>query len=188
VGLGLTITKLLTAVLGGDLAVKSEPGVGSAFKVRLLLSEAPSPAERPSSDRRPVGYLGPRRRILVTDDDPSHLNLTREILQPLGFDLTFARDGEGCVEQAKASPPDLVMLDISMPGMDGWEAARQVRAHLGEEVAILMCSANAHDFSRNRRDDDPHDDFLIKPYEIDDLMERLETLLSLEWARPEAAE
>jgi len=190
IGLGLTITKLLTAVLGGDLTVQSEPGVGSAFKVRLLLSEAPSPAERTSAERRAVGYEGARRKILVTDDDPTHLNLTREILQPLGFDLAFARDGEGCVAQAGADPPDLVMLDISMPGMSGWEAARAVRERLGDQVVILMVSANAHDFSRTRREDDPHDDFLIKPYEIDDLMERLQTLLDLKWVtRPaEAAE
>ena len=190
VGLGLTITKLLTAVLGGDLTVRSEIGAGSVFKVRLLLSEASSPTERPAHERRPVGYVGPRRKILVTDDDPAHLNLTREILQPLGFDLAFARDGEGCVEQANADPPDLIMLDISMPGLNGWEAARRVRASLGDSVAILMASANAHDFSRNRREDDPHDDFLIKPYEIDDLMERLQTLLDLTWtsASTEAAE
>jgi DNA-binding response OmpR family regulator len=57
-------------------------------------------------------------------------------------------------------------------------------------VVILMASANAHDFSRTRREDDPHDDFLIKPYEIDDLMERLQTLLDLEWVShpAEAAE
>jgi signal transduction histidine kinase/CheY-like chemotaxis protein len=190
VGLGLTITKLLAAVLGGELTVKSQPGAGSVFKVRLLLSEAPLPAERPAAERRATGYAGPRRKILVTDDDPTHLNLTREILHPLGFDLAFARDGEACVEQAGAEPPDLVMLDISMPGMDGWEAARRVRALLGEAVAILMVSANAHDFSRTRREDDPHDDFLIKPYEIDDLMERLQTLLDLEWVShpAEAAE
>jgi signal transduction histidine kinase/ActR/RegA family two-component response regulator len=186
VGLGLTITKLLTAVLGGELTVRSQLGAGSLFKVRLLLSEAPLPAERPAAERRATGYVGPRRKILVTDDDPTHLNLTREILHPLGFELAFARDGEACVEQAAADPPDLVMLDISMPGMDGWEAARRVRAKLGDAVVILMVSANAHDFSRSRREDDPHDDFLIKPYEIDDLLERLQTLLDLQWASSSA--
>ncbi|HEY3697231.1 ATP-binding response regulator, partial [Phenylobacterium sp.] len=186
IGLGLTITKLLTAVMGGELTVTSELGVGSAFRVRLLLSEAPLPAERPAAERRATGYQGPRRKILVTDDDPTHLDLTREILQPLGFDLSFSRDGPGCIELARSGEPDLVILDISMPGMNGWEAARAVRAALGESVAILMVSANAHDFSRTRREDDPHDDFLIKPYEIDDLMERLQTLLDLQWVSPAA--
>jgi signal transduction histidine kinase/CheY-like chemotaxis protein len=181
IGLGLTITKLLTAVMGGELTVTSTLGVGSAFRVRLLLSEAPLPAERPAAERRANGYAGRRRKILVTDDDPTHLDLTREILQPLGFDLSFSRDGPGCIALARNQAPDLVILDISMPGMNGWEAARAVRAALGESVAILMVSANAHDFSRTRREDDPHDDFLIKPYEIDDLMERLQTLLDLEW-------
>jgi len=72
-----------------------------------------------------------------------------------------------------------------MPGMNGWEAARILRQELGEAVAILMVSANAHDFSRTRREDDPHDDFLIKPYEVDDLLARVETLLDLSWTYAE---
>jgi len=181
IGLGLTITKLLATVLGGELTVESQPGVGSMFRVKLLLSEARTlPAERPS-DLRIGGYSGRRRRVLVTDDDPTHLNLLREILAPLGFDLDFASDGAAALAAASERPPDLVIMDISMPGMNGWEAARRLRAGR-DDLAILMVSANGHDFSRSRREDDPHDDFLIKPYEVDDLLERLETLLDLEWA------
>ena len=186
IGLGLTITKLLATVLGGELTVVSEPGAGSTFRVKLLLSEARTlPAERPR-DRRAEGYAGRRRRVLVTDDDPTHLDLLREILAPLGFDLDFASDGAAALTAAALRPPDLAIMDISMPGMNGWEAARRLRA-VREDLAILMVSANGHDFSRSRREDDPHDDFLIKPYEVDDLLERLETLLDLQWV-PAAAE
>jgi len=185
IGLGLTITKLLATVLGGELTVASEPGAGSTFRVKLLLSEARTlPAERPH-DRRAEGYAGRRRRVLVTDDDPTHLDLLREILAPLGFDLDFASDGAAALTAAALRPPDLAIMDISMPGMDGWEAARRLRAGR-EDLAILMVSANGHDFSRSRREDDPHDDFLIKPYEVDDLLERLETLLDLQWVQAAA--
>jgi DNA-binding response OmpR family regulator len=74
-----------------------------------------------------------------------------------------------------------------MPGMDGWTAARELRARLGPDLAILMVSANGHDFSRTRLEDDPHDDFLIKPYEVDDLYERLRVLLDLEWRQDDPA-
>jgi CheY-like chemotaxis protein/anti-sigma regulatory factor (Ser/Thr protein kinase) len=181
VGLGLTITKVLTTVLGGEITVASEPGKGSAFTVKLMLSQTPPPTEPRVNDHRIAGYEGRKRSILVTDDDPTHLELMREWLQPIGFDLAFARDGAACLDLAERDPPDLVIMDISMPGIDGWEAAKRLRAVHGDRLAILMVSANAHDFSRTRRQDDPHDDFLTKPYEVNDLFERLQLLLDLEW-------
>jgi signal transduction histidine kinase/CheY-like chemotaxis protein len=181
VGLGLTITKVLTVVLGGDITVKSEPGVGSTFSVKLLLSETQSPIALQPTDQKIVGYLGRRRRILVTDDDPIHLELVQKFLEPVGFELSIARDGESCLELARIAPPDLAMMDITMPGMNGWDAAAALRELCGDDLAILMVSANAHDFSRGRRESDTHDDFLIKPYEISDLFERLQALLDLEW-------
>jgi CheY-like chemotaxis protein len=190
VGLGLTITKVLVALLGGDVSLKSTPGVGSAFTVKLLLSQTPPPVEEQTRGQGIHGYLGRRRRILVTDDDSTHLDLVRQFLQPLGFELSFAVDGESGLDLARSERPDLAIMDIAMPGMDGWTCARGMRELLGEDVAILMVSANAHDFSRGRREDDPHDDYLIKPYEVGDLYERLKTLLDLEWTatpQPQAA-
>jgi CheY-like chemotaxis protein len=187
VGLGLTITKVLVTVLGGDIQVRSEKGKGSAFVVKLHLSDRRQPMERKPRSQPINGYRGARRRILVTDDDPVHLDLLRDLLAPLGFELTFASDGEACLAAAAREPPDLAMMDVSMPGMDGWTAARELRARLGPDLAILMVSANGHDFSRTRLEDDPHDDFLIKPYEVDDLYERLRVLLDLEWRQDDPA-
>ena len=187
VGLGLTITKVLVTVLGGDIQVVSTPGKGSAFTVKLHLSERRLPLEPAPRTQAICGYLGPRRRVLVTDDDPVHLDLIRDLLEPLGFELAFAGDGEACLTAASRVRPDLAMMDVSMPGMDGWTAARELRARLGQDVAILMVSANGYDFSRTRLEDDPHDDFLIKPYEVDDLYERLRVLLDLEWRHREPA-
>ena len=79
------------------------------------------------------------------------------------------------------------MLDISMRGRDGWETARALRAEHGDDPVILMVSANVHDFQRSRREDDPHDDYLTKPFEIDALLERIATLLTIEWTRGVAA-
>lgn len=136
---------------------------------------------------RVTGYAGPRRRILVTDHDPAHQAMVSNALAPLGFDLTYASGGDACIASVRAVLPDLVMLDITMPGRDGWETARAIRAKHGDDPIILMVSANVHDFQRSRREDDPHDDFLTKPFEFDALLERIGTLLGVEWTHGDSA-
>src|SRR3546814_8861024 len=93
--------------------------------------------------------------------------MVRNVLAPLGFDLVFADNGEACLAVCRAQLPDLVMLDIPMPGRDGWDTARAIREEHGADPMILMVSANVHDFQRSHRADDPHDDFLSKPFEFD---------------------
>ena len=179
VGLGLTITRMLVDVMGGQLTVRSTPGVGSTFLVKMFFSEAEAPPEERAQSRA-LAYAGSRRRILIVDDDPAHLELARDVLAPAGFDLAFAANGQLALEAFRAAPPDLVMMDIAMPVMDGWAAARAIRALHGEAVPILMVSANVHDFQRARRADDPHDDYLTKPYDIEVLLDRVAMLLDLE--------
>jgi signal transduction histidine kinase/CheY-like chemotaxis protein/purine-cytosine permease-like protein len=187
IGLGLTITRLLTDIMGAELSVESRPGAGSNFKVRMFLSDAPPSATAAPAGSSITGYAGPRRRILITDDDPAHLAMVGNVLAPLGFDLAFADNADACLAMCRAELPDLVMLDITMPGRDGWDTARIIRADHGDDPMILMVSANVHDFQRSRRQDDPHDDFLTKPFEFDTLIDRIGTLLSLEWTHGGAA-
>lgn len=121
----------------------------------------------------------------MVDDDAAHLDLVRDLLSPYPFDLDFAPSGEAGLAAFGRQSPDLVMMDIAMPGMDGWETARTLRQRHGENVPILMVSANVHDFQRTRRPDDPHDDYLLKPYEVDALLDRIFLLLDLESAEME---
>src|SRR6201996_2362365 len=115
-GLGLTISRLLAGVMGGDIKVASSVGVGSTFKVKMLLSEVTNPRRTAPVEAPVSGYHGARKTILITDDDPVHRDLLREVLTPLGFILLSAPDGPGCLALAQHCRPDLFLLDISMQG------------------------------------------------------------------------
>ena len=182
VGLGLTITRLLVDIMGGQLTAESTPGQGSAFRVKMFFSDAPIGENSGEDPLLPALHGSKNRRLLVIDDDPAHLELVRDILEPTGLALEFARSGEEGIAAFQQQPADIVMMDIAMAGMGGWKAAREIRRMAGDQVAILMVSANVHDLQRARRSDDPHDDYLVKPYEVTQLMQQIATLLEV--ARP----
>jgi signal transduction histidine kinase/DNA-binding NarL/FixJ family response regulator len=185
-GLGLTISKLLTQVLGGEISVESTPGIGSSFRVKLLLSEAPAGTAIKLPERRIATYEGNQRKILVVDDDPDHVELLHDILVPLGFLIESAVDGETCLNVAKFFMPDLVILDIAMPGISGLDIAVTLREQY-PDLRILIVSGNFHDAPRIQKAKyegpgrHPHDGFLTKPIDIRALLNQIQTLLDLTW-------
>ena len=187
-GLGLAITKLLAEVMGGDIRVDSARGKGSIFKVRLLLSSAQAPL-RPTSPQKAIsGYEGPMQTVMVADDDPAQRNLVRDFLAPLGFKVLAAPDGKTCLEIAAAEHPDVFLLDISMPGMTGWELARRLRQSGHVAAVIIMISANADERGRDPVHRVFHDDYLTKPFRLSELLDRLQGHLRIEWRTGEREE
>jgi signal transduction histidine kinase/DNA-binding response OmpR family regulator len=180
-GLGLTISRLLAGVMGGDISVASTVGAGSMFRVKILLSEVTNPKRIAPIDAPILGYRGPRKTILVTDDDPTQRDLLREILTPLGFILLSASDGPACIELARHCRPDLFLLDISMPGMDGWTVAEALRSTGHHHARILMISASALEAHGAPLAQPFHDGHLLKPIDIPRLLETVRQLLRIEW-------
>ncbi|OYV32713.1 MAG: hybrid sensor histidine kinase/response regulator, partial [Acidocella sp. 20-61-6] len=180
-GLGLTISKLLTQILGGEISVESSPGEGSRFRVRLLLSEARD-ILRPQTERRITAYENTRRHVLMVDDDHDHLDLLTEILQPLGFTVTTAPDGSSCLNIFDSHKFDLVILDIAMPGLSGLEVAAQIKSR-SSHTKILIVSGNFHDAKRLSGPTSAkcYDAFLTKPIDIKALLTKIKNLLGLNW-------
>jgi signal transduction histidine kinase/CheY-like chemotaxis protein/purine-cytosine permease-like protein len=180
-GLGLTISRLLAGVMGGDIQVSSTVGTGSTFKVKMLLSEVTNPTRIAPVDAPVFGYHGPRKTILVTDDDPVQRDLLREVLTPLGFILLSAPDGPACLALAQHCRPDLFLLDISMAGMDGWTVAETLRSSGHHQARILMVSASALEAHGTPLAQPFHDGYLMKPIDIPRLLELIRQVLKLEW-------
>ncbi|HEX4768747.1 MAG TPA: response regulator, partial [Lichenihabitans sp.] len=179
-GLGLTITKLLAELMGGEITLSSTPGAGSRFRVRLMLAAVADPTLSVARDVH--GYVGRRRTILVVDDDGDHQALMRAILEPLGFSVIAARDGATCLNLVEDLRPDLFILDVSMPGMSGWDLARTLREAKRAEAPILMLSADIGEGSAAAPERGAADAILPKPFDLARLLDRLETLMGLEWS------
>ncbi len=180
-GLGLTIARMLTELMGGELRVESEPRAGSRFYVRLYLpSVAMTPAEAGSKVRR-CGYTGPRRRVLVVDNEAMDRELLVNVLAPLGFVMAEAHSGQSCLELIPRFRPDVILMDLAMPGMDGWETLRRIRKEVHAGIALAILSANAYDRGAENDVGIKTEDFFTKPLQVDTLLDWLGRRLDLEW-------
>jgi CheY-like chemotaxis protein len=145
-GLGLSISRRFAALLGGSLAVRSAPGAGATFTLRLPVAPADAPdAPAATATRPPVGIEGgpPEIRVLIVDDTVSSRLLLRRLLAPLGFLLCEAGDGDEAVAAWRAWRPQLVLMDVRMPGIDGHEAARRIIGEAGAKPpAFILLTAS----------------------------------------------
>ena len=181
VGLGLPITKAIIEILGGNLELESEPGRGSCFRVTLMLSEPANALAPEAPHRRIVGHEGPQRSILLVDDDPDQRDFLERFLTACGFEVVALPNGETAVTLCGSRAFDLAVLDISLPGISGWETAARIREKLGQDIVIVMASANAQEFHRPEYHQPTHDHFFVKPYRLDKMAEAIAALLRLSW-------
>lgn len=184
VGLGLAIARAIMGILGGQLELASTSEQGTCFRLTIMLGEVAQTSAKPAKPREVTGYLGRRRHILICDDDQEQRKFLSQLLTSLGFVVQTVPNGEAAVAlvEGEDSPEfDLAILDISLPGINGWTVAQHVRNRFGEDIRIMMLSANAGEFHRPETRDPVHDQFLVKPVAFNQLIETIGGLLDLAW-------
>jgi signal transduction histidine kinase/DNA-binding response OmpR family regulator len=191
-GLGLPIARRLAELMGGSLVLAATSEKGSTFA--FTASFDPLALETSAAEGTTLevtGYQGPRRRILVVDDVAINRELLRDLLEPLGFEVSLVEDGESALTAFAAKPFDAVLLDLRMRGLGGLEVASRIREKHFEGArrpTIIAMSASVIAFDPQIAFDAGCDEFLSKPFLEQDLISRLGRRLALRWIeRPATA-
>ena len=166
-GIGLSLVRGLVAMHGGSVEARSDgPGKGSEFLVRLpTLAEQPA-AQPPASEERGNLMQAPARRILVADDNTDVVESLAMLLRLSGHEVEIAHDGLEAVELAARFRPDVVLLDIGMPGLDGYAACRRIRQHpWGKNMVIVALTGWSQDGDRRKAEEVGFNGHLVKPVE-----------------------
>jgi len=187
-GLGLAITRQLVHLMEGEVQVKSELGKGSTFWFDIILPISVAEVEQAQQSIKGhiIGYRGARRKVVIADDKQQNRLVLRNMLEPLGFQIIEAKNGRECVIKARQAMPDLVLTDLVMPVMSGFEAVKEIRQiPILKEVGILAISASVFDIDQKQSRLAGCDGFLPKPVDLQKLLSFFGNLLNLEWVYEE---
>jgi len=189
-GLGLAITKHLLDIMHGELQVQSKLGQGSTFWIALTLPEATGEIKQSYQTNKEliVGYRRLNQNdtkqisVLVIDDKRENRSVLVSLLSPLGFAVTEACHGQEGLELAEKILPELIITDLVMPIMDGFEFTRQIRKRPAfQETVIIAASASVFDLHQETSITAGCNAFIAKPFHVDDLLDLLQKYLSLAW-------
>ncbi len=183
-GLGLAISQTLVELMGSQIQVHSQLGEGSTFcfDIELLLAAEWRHTAPTASGERLVGYQGERKSILIVDDKWENRSVIVNLLEPLGFTVIEAENGQEGLTQASQIQPDLIITDIVMPVMDGYQFLQEIRhSEPLKALPVIVSSASVSSTHQQQSLDTGGDDFLSKPVQADELFQMLRKHLKLTW-------
>ncbi|MCC3573295.1 MAG: AAA family ATPase [Microcoleus sp. PH2017_34_RAT_O_A] len=182
-GLGLAISRELVEIMGSELQVESTLGRGSIFWFELDLLAVDSPEiNKKYSQKFIKGFKGTNKKLLVVDDQWENRSVLIHLLEPLGFEIIEATDGQDCLNKALEFQPDCILIDLVMPVMDGFEAMRQIRKlPLFKNVVAIGTSASIMAVEKQGSLAAGCNAFLPKPIRAEELLNCLQVHLELEW-------
>jgi signal transduction histidine kinase len=183
-GLGLAISQRILALMDSDIHVNSRSGEGSIFWFDIELAEVTewSQIARISKKGTMTGFEGEPRKILIVDDRWENRSVAVNLLQPLGFEVLEAINGKEGLVKAAEYKPDLIIADLVMPIMDGFEFIRKIRSDsLLQDICIIASSASVFEAEQCASIAAGADEFLPKPISADSLLDMIRSLLKLDW-------
>ena len=189
-GLGLAISQRIVKLMDSQLKVNSEAGKGSTFWFDLEVAAAKEWAASSTNLNQGniLGYQGRKRRVLVVDDRWENRSVIMNFLEMLGFEMSEAENGKKAWEKLMVSPPDLVITDIMMPIMNGYELLKRIRSSESlKDVVAIASSASVFENHQQYAIDTGADVFLPKPIQTEQLLQILQQYLKLEWVYEEQA-
>lgn len=183
-GLGLTISREIVALMGSQIQVKSELGSGSVFWFDLEVRESQNWAAsaRTAQQGMIIGYRGGPRTVLVVDDKWENRSVLVNLLEPIGFKVTEASNGQEGLEKAKMLLPDVIITDLVMPVMHGFELLQHLQQTPElKNIVVIASSASVFEGDQFKSLEAGANDFLAKPIDAEILFSSLQKYLKLEW-------
>lgn len=183
-GLGLAISQTIAQLMGSQIQVESQIGVGSTFffEVEFPISTEWMNSVKHAPTEQLIGYQGKRRTILVVDDKWENRSVIVNLLEPLGFTVVEAEQGEEGLNKASQNQPDLIITDILMPVMDGYQFLQAIReSETLRSIPVIVSSASVSSMDQQQSLDAGGDDFMVKPIQAEELFQLLQRHLRLTW-------
>ena len=178
-GLGLAISQEYAKLMGGRIVAHSQRDAGSLFTLQVLVQQA-GDEEIVMEERRVLRVIDKKPKVLLVDDEHVNCELLTQLLQPLGFQTRCAQHGQAALELYESWKPDLMLLDMRMPIMDGHEVLKRIRLK-DEQVPIIAVTASSFHDERQKIFDEGANDYLSKPFREGELLNKIKTAIAVEY-------